>query len=61
MLTPENSITITNLELGEGLVKKILDNSILSHQPNTKVYDRLQIRVADENQKVIAEFKYDIP
>lgn len=25
------------------------------------MYDRLQIRVADEKQKVIAEFKYDIP
>lgn len=52
---------ITNLELREWLVKKILDNSILSYQPNSTVYYRLQIRVADENQKVITQFKYDIP
>ena len=60
-ISPEEIVELTNLQLGKSLVQKILNNSILSYQPNTTVYNRLQIRVADENQKVIAEFKYDIP
>ena len=60
-ISSEGFVEITNLQFGEWGVQKILDNSILSYQPNTTVYNRLPIRVADENQKVITQLKYDIP
>lgn len=60
-ISSEGFVEITNLQFGEWGVQKILDNSILSYQPNTTVSNRLQIPVADENQKVITQFKYDIP
>ena len=59
-ISSEGFAEITNLQLGEWLVKKILDSSILPFQQNTTVYNRLQIRVADDSQKVITQFKYDI-